>query len=134
MPDTIAGMLAKITYLWGDASNVESYKLWGGVLFFVILFATIFVLHYRDKKRKILDPNYRPADLWMLVIRMLPTVCCFFGIVPLIGMAVAALQGQADAIPEHSVFECLVLLALGRVLTLLERRVDKSPSEQADAV
>ena len=128
MTDTITGMLAKIAYLWADGNDGESDKVWTLVAFFVILFVTIFVLLYKEKKKKRLDPNYRPFDLGDLYRKALPVFCYIFAINCIIYMVF-----NNDA-PIHVLLDTIVLLALGRVLTLLEQRVDKSPSGQADAV
>jgi len=106
-----------------------------GLLFaFIVLITTIWFLIRKEKKKKALDPNYRPIDIWVLFIRTLPKLF-YWG--SLYGVALGASvleESWDDRTLVLMLFACLGFLWLGRVLALLQQLVDKTANQQGNSV
>jgi hypothetical protein len=130
----ILGVTTVLQPLTGEKLMIESHVFtYGLLLAFIVLITTIWFLIRKEKKRKALDPNYRPVDLWVLFIRALP--CIFYW---------AAFYGPAFGVPVFTrgsgrtfvvqLIVGLTFLWLGRVLALLQQLVDKTPNQQGNSV
>ena len=109
-------------------------ELWICIGGFVILFVTIFILSKKEKERKRLDPNYRPADLWMLFIRALPKLFYWGALYGALWGVPVLMESTGERTLVAQLFVCLGFLWLGRILALLQELVDKTGYQQRNSV